>query len=367
MKRTPFYELHLKAGAKMTQGGWALPLEYVGVRQEHEAVRQSAGITDFSTMGQIDIKGKEAFALVQKLVVNDAGRLSPGRVMYTTMCNYNGGIVDDTTVYCLASDHYWIVTSTANRFKDVVWIEEHAKGMNVGVTDISSGIGLVCLQGPLSRTLLQHITDIDLQKMKYFEFAKGKIGDTSVLVSRTGFTGELGYEIYVNAEDAYELWDTIVKAGKPYNALLCGLGAAGNTIPLEKAYLSGREYNEDINPFEASLGWTVRLNKGDFIGRDALLAIKEKGISKKLVGFELEDSSKVAKTGAHILVDGKSVGQVTSAGFGLTVGKSIGLGYVGIDYSEVGTPIEIDLGEYTVKGKLVEKPFYDPEGKRVRS
>lgn len=367
MKRSPFYEFHLKAGAKMSQGAWASPLEYVGAKQEHEAVRQRAGITDFSSMGQIDIKGKDAFALVQNLVVNDVKRLSPGKVMYSTMCNPEGGIVDDTTVYCFASDHYWIVTSTANRFKDLAWIKEHAKDMNVGITDISSGIGLLCLQGPLSRTLLQSVTDIDLQKLKYFEFAEGKINDVPVMVSRTGFTGELGYELYVNADDAHELWEAILKAGKPYDALLCGLGTAGSTLPLEKGYLSGREYNETINPFEIGLGWSVRLNKGNFIGRDALQKIKEKGISKKLVGFELEDSSKVAKNGNNILVGGEVVGKVTSAAFGFTVGKSIGMGFVKVDYSEVGTEIEIDLGEAIVKGKLVVKPFYDPEGLRTRS
>lgn len=367
MRRTPFYELNVKAGAKMTQGAWALPMEYTGTKQEHEAVRQRAGITDFSSMGQVDIKGKDAFALVQNLVVNDVNRLSPGKVMYSTMCNPEGGIVDDTTVYCLASDHYWIVTSTANRFNDVAWIKEHAKGLNVAVTDISSGIGLLSLQGPLSRTILQSVTDIDLQNVKYFEFAIGKVGEASVLVSRTGFTGELGYELYVNADEAYELWDTVMKAGEPHGAMLCGLGAAGSTLPLEKGYLSGREYNETINPFEVGLGWTVRLNKGNFIGRDALMAIKEKGISKKLVGFELDDSLVIAKTGNPILVGGKTVGKVTSAAFGYTVNKSIGMGFVDIDYSKVGTEIEIDLDESTAKGRLVAKPFYDPEALRTRA
>lgn len=367
MKMTPFYELHVRAGAKMSQGAWALPLEYVGIKQEHEAVRQRVGITDFSSMGQIDIKGKDAFNLVQKLVVNDVNRLVPGKAMYSTMCNPNGGIVDDTTVYCFAQNHYWIVTSTANRFVDIVWIEEHAKDMDVCVTDVSSGIGLLCVQGPLSRDMLQKITDVDLQGLKYFEFAKGKVGETSVIVSRTGFTGELGYELYVNADDAYELWNTVMEAGKPYGAMLCGLGAAGSSIPLEKGYLSGREYNENINPFEAGLGWTVRLNKGDFIGRDALMAIKEKGVSKKLIGFELEDSSKVAKNGNSILVGGKAVGKVTSGGYGFTLEKSIGLGYVETDYTAVGTEIEVDLGDSKVKGKIVVKPFYDPEGLKTHA
>lgn len=367
MRRTPFYELHIKSGAKMAQGAWALPMEYTGVKEEHEAVRQRAGITDFSSMGQINIKGKDAFALVQNLVVNDINRLSAGKVLYSTMCNPEGGIIDDTTVYCVAPDHYWIVTSTANRFKDVEWINEHAKGMDVSVTDISSGIGLLCLQGPLSRTILQSVTDIDLQGVKYFEFAKARVGDTPVIVSRTGFTGELGYEIYVNAEDAYELWDALINAGKPHGAMLCGLGAAGGTIPLEKGYLSGREYNETINPFEVGLGWTVRLNKENFIGRDALLAVKEKGVSKKLVGFELEDPSIVAKTGNQILCGGKAIGKVTSASYCFTVGKSIGLGFVGAEHSSVGTAVEIDLGEDTAKGKLVVKPFYDPEGLRAKS
>lgn len=366
MKRSPFYELHLKAGAKMASKAWATPMEYVGIKEEYEAVRHRAGIIDFSSMGQIDIKGKDAFELVQKLIVNDASRLSYGKVLYSSMLNEKGGMLDDTTVYCFSREHYWIVTSTANRFKDLNWITEKAKGMNVGITDISSGLGLLCLQGPLSREVLQNTTDLDLQKIKYFEFGEGKVGEVDVLISRTGFTGELGYEIYVNAEDAYELWDCLLEAGKPYDVLLCGMGAASGILPLEKGYLSGREYNEDTNPIEAGLGWTVRWDKGDFIGRDALLKAKEKGISKQLVGFEMEDASKIAKPGSLILVDGKEVGKVTSGNYSFGLNKSIGMGYVVSEYAKIGTEIEIDLGDCKAKGRQVVKPFYDPEGKRLR-
>jgi aminomethyltransferase len=366
LKRSPFYELHVKAGAKMASRAWATPMEYVGVKEEHEAVRQRAGIIDFSSMGEISIKGKDALSLVQKLIVNDASRLTYGKVLYSSMLNEKGGMVDDTTVYCFSNEHYWIVTSTAGRFKDFKWITEKAKDMNVGVEDISSGIGLLCFQGPLSREILQNVTGIDLQKIKYFEFGEGKIGDTEVLVSRTGFTGELGYEIYVRSEDAYELWDTLIEAGKPYDVLLCGMGAGSGILPLEKGYLSGREYNEDINPIEAGLGWTVRWNKGDFIGKSALLEIKEKGISKTLIGFEMEDASKIAKPGNVILSDGKEIGKVTSGNYSYSVEKSIGMGYVPIEYSKIGAEIEIDLGNEKAKGIQVKKPFYDPKGERLR-
>lgn len=367
MKRTPFYELHLKAGAKMSSAGWALPLEYTSVAQEHQAVRQCAGLTDFSSMGEIDLKGSEAFALLQKLLVNDVARLAPGKAMYSTMCNADGGIVDDTTVYCHAPNHYWIVTSTANRMKDVAWVQEQAKGMNVAVTDISSGIGLLCLQGPCSREILQPITDADLSELHYFEFVKAKVKDVPVWISRTGFTGELGYELYVGAEDAQELWENLLAAGEPRGLTLCGLGAAGNTLPLEKGYLSGREYNESISPIEAGLGWTVRLNKGDFIGREALKAIKEKGPQRRLMGFELNDASKVAKSGATILANGQAVGKVTSASFGPSVGKSIGLGYVQAEHAAIGTEVEIDVDGVRFPGRLVNKRFYDPDNLRLHS
>jgi len=367
MKRTPIYPVYDKYKAKVGMAGvWEMPLEFTNVKEEHLAVRNNVGLFDLSTMGEIDIKGVDALEALQYLLVNDLSNITKGQVVYSSMCNDKGGIVDDVTAYCFNKNHFWIVTSTANAEKSVNWIIERGKNYQIYVTDVGPGIGLLSLQGPNSEGALKNIVKDDISDLKYFQFKNANsIDGIPIIVSRTGYTGEKGYEIYVPAIYACYLWDQLIEKGKDIGIIPCGLKSVVS-LRLEKAYvLYNRDIDETITPVEAGLGWTVKQSKSNFIGKEILEKQLKDGVFRKLVGFEIEDDY-IPKTGDTILYQGKKVGNITSGDIGYSLEKNIALGFIQESFSSPGTRFEIDNGESHFKALLVQTPFYDKKGERLR-
>lgn len=366
MKKTPFYYVNLNNGAQMAGGKpWHTPMQFTNVLDEYNAVRHACGVTDWSTMCKFDIKGPDAKAFLQKILVNDVDRLSPGEGFYSSMCNEDGGMFDDTTVYQYAENHYLFVGSTAGREKDTKRLTEYSVGKEVYITDVTGGIGILSVQGPNSRKLLNDISDVTLDDLEYFKFKMVTIAGHNVMVSRTGFTGELGFELFIASEDCPCVYEAVLETGKKYDVRLVGLNAAANILRLEKGYLAGAEYNESINPFEAGVGWTVRFNR-DFVGCSALAEIKKNGPAKKLMGFWINDTEKVAAGGSPIFVDGEEVGWVTAAAYSPALDKSIGLAYIKAAYAEVGKTVNIKMNGESVLAELSHKAMYDPECLRLK-
>lgn len=366
MKKTQFYHKTVEAGATMGTGPYSTALKYSNSTpaEEHHAVRNTVGIVDFSTMSKFDIKGEDAKEFVQKMIVNDVSKLAHGQVLYSCMANADGGVFDDTTVYCFNDEHYWIVGSTAGRDKVDGRLKEYSKDMRAYVTDVTSAYGLLSVQGPASRDLLNSISTPSLDDLGYFRFQDIEIGGLSVIASRTGFTGELGFELYVLSDDCPDVWDIVSEAGEPFDAKYCGMIAAGGTVRLEKGLLGGSDYGEDTNPYEVGLGWTVHLDT-DFIGRDALQKVKEDGPKRKLMGFRI-DTKDVATTGDEVLINDKVVGKVTSAAWSITYDISFGMALIDSNYSEKGTKVQIRLEDKLVDATLANKTLHDPESKLVR-
>lgn len=367
MKKTQFYHKTVEAGAKMGTGAYSTASKYANSTpaEEHLAVRNTVGIVDFSTMSKFDIKGEDALKFVQKMIVNDASRLAHGQVLYSCMANEDGGVFDDTTVYCFNDEHYWIVGSTAGRDKVAAHLEEHSKGMRAYVTDVTSAYGLLSVQGPNSRDLLNSISTPNLADLGYFRFQDIEIGGLPVIASRTGFTGELGFELYILSEDCPDVWDIVSEAGESFDAKYCGMIAAGGTVRMEKGLIGGSDYGEDTNPYEVGLGWTVKLDT-DFLGRDALKKIKEEGPKRKLLGFRI-DTEDVATTGDEVLINGEVVGKVTSAAWSVSYDISFGMALMQSDHAEEGTKVQIRMDDKLVDATLASKTLHDPENKRVRS
>ncbi len=367
MKKSPFYYLNLKNGAVMGGGNpWHTPLQFTDVLEEYWAVRKTCGLTDWSTMCKFDIKGPEAKAFMQYLLVNDVDRLAPGKGFYSSICNEQGGMFDDTTVYQLGENHYLLVGSTAGRAKDTKLLAELTAGREVYVTDVTGGLGILSVQGPNSRALLNSISDTSLDDIEYFTFKTVKIADHDVMVSRTGFTGELGFELFVASEDCSCVYEAVTEAGKNYGLKLVGVSAAAGALRLEKGYLAGKEYNESINPFEASVGWTVRFTR-DFIGRKALEEIKMNGPARKLMGFIAADKTLVADAGKPVCVGDAVVGETTSTAYSPVLDKSIGLAFIDAKHAVDGAEVTVSVGDKTVAATLCGKAMYDPEGARLKA
>lgn len=367
MKKSPFYYLNLQNGGQMAGGKpWHTPAVFTDMMEEYNAVRFACGVTDWSTMCKFDIKGPEAKAFLQKMLVNDIDRLEPGKGFYSSMCNEDGGMYDDTTVYQYAENHYLLVGSTAGRAKDTKRLNEYGKDMQVYITDVTGGIGMLSVQGPNSRDLLNSISDTTLNDVAYFEFKNVKIADHDVMVSRTGFAGELGYELFINAEDCSCVYEAVFEAGKNFGMKLVGLKAAASMLRLEKGYLAGSEYNESINPYEAGIGWSVKLDT-DFIGRDALAQIKANGPAKKLMGFMLDEETGVATAGEPVFVDGNPIGKITATVYSPVLAKSIGLAYIDTPFAEVGKAVTVNVDGKPAAAVLCKKAMYDPDCKRLKA
>lgn len=347
----------------MEFGGWMMPLQYTGILQEHEAVRQRAGLFDVSHMGEVMIKGRGATEFIQKLITNDISGMREFQVLYSPMCYPDGGTVDDLLVYKFDAERYLLVVNAANIEKDVEWIESH-KPHDVEVEDLSEQYAQLALQGPKSQEVLQRIVDAPLDEIKFFRFVDGvSIAGVSVLISRTGYTGEDGFEIYIPADGACKVWDTIVDAGAEFQVMPAGLGAR-DTLRLEAALpLYGHELSADISPLEAGLDRFVKLDKPDFIGRESLIEQKESGISRKLVGLEMVDRG-IPRQGYEVQVEGRSIGYITSGGFSPTLKKNIALALIDVLYAARGSQVDVIVRNRTLKAEVVKIPFYAKQYKK---
>jgi glycine cleavage system T protein (aminomethyltransferase) len=360
LKRTPLFDEHRKLGARLVEfGGWEMPVQYSSILDEHRAVRERAGLFDVCHMGEFRVEGPGALDLLQTWVPNDVSRLAVGQALYTQTLHANGGTVDDLLIYRLGDDRYMVVVNASTTEKDWEWLGEHASG-RAGFTlaNVSDETGLLALQGPMAQSILQPLTPVSLAELAYYHFTRGEVAGIPVIVSRTGYTGEDGFELYVAASDAPRLWRTLLEAGQPHGLLPAGLGAR-DTLRLEAGYcLYGHELTDDITPLEAGLGWTVKLQKGSgFIGRDALVQEKEHGLPRKLVGVALRERG-VPRAGYALLRDGERIGEVTSGTHAPTLNKAIAMGYVSPEHAVVGTAISVEIRGNLVPAEIVPLPFY---------
>lgn len=358
LKKTPLFELHNKLGAKIVEfGGWAMPVQYSSILEEHRAVRERVGIFDVSHMGEISVRGRDAFDFLQYILTNNMGKLEPGKIVYSLMLYENGGTVDDFLVYQIGENDYLLVVNASNTEKDFNWIREHAHGFEVEVNNISSMYGEVAVQGPMAEVTLQKLTDFELGSIPYYEFRHNvMLLGIEVLISRTGYTGEDGFEVYMAPDKAGKLWEEIMEAGKEYGILPCGLGTR-DTLRFEaRMPLYGHELDENTTPLEAGLSFAVSFDK-DFIGKDALLREKEDGLKKKLVGFEMVDKG-IPRKDYEVYKDGAKIGYVTTGTHSPTLDKNIGLAYVKPDYAKIGEEFDIMIRGKANRAVVVKTPFY---------
>lgn len=357
MKRTPFYEIHVELGAKIAPfAGFEMPIQYEGIIAEHKKVREAVGVFDVSHMGEFKVSGRDALNFLQKLTVNDVSKLTPGRAQYSAMCYEDGGIVDDLLVYNFG-DYYMVVVNASNIEKDFDWMQKHIEG-DVKLENISDETALLAVQGPKSLLTLQKLTDVDLSQIKYYHFVRGKLADVDMVISRTGYTGELGFELYFDAkpELCRKVWNAVMDAGKEFGISPVGLGAR-DTLRTEMGYmLYGNDIDQTTNPLEAGLEWIVKFDKGDFIGKESLLRIKSEGLKRKLVGFVLDDKVP-PRHGYEIFKNGEKIGYVTSGTFSPTLEKGIGLGYVDVKFSNPGEKININARGREFVATIVNLPF----------
>jgi aminomethyltransferase len=363
IRKTALHARHVALGARMVPfAGWDMPVEYSGITAEHMAVRASAGLFDVSHMGEIEVAGADALAAIQRITSNDASRLSVGQAQYAGLMMPNGAFVDDLLVYRLAADHFLLVVNASNVAKDFAWIREQIKGIGDAVTvDSSSRYALIAVQGPAARQIVQPLTGVDLGTIKYYWFAHGEIASVRCTISRTGYTGEDGYELFVPPASAPRVWDALLDAGKPFDLTPAGLGAR-DTLRLEAAMrLYGNDIDDTTTVLEADLEWIVSWTKGGFIGRAALEAQKAAGLTRRLVGFEMIDRA-IARHGHPVLIGGMAAGHVTSGTQTPFLKKAIGMAYV-----PASTPpdaeIDIDVRNRRARARIVPLPFY----KRPRS
>jgi aminomethyltransferase len=359
LKKTPLNARHRAAGARMVEfGSWDMPVEYSGIVNEHLAVRTRAGLFDVSHMGEIEIAGADALAAVQRITSNDASRLAIGQIQYSALMTPQGTFVDDVLTYRLAESHFMLVVNASNIMKDFRWIADHVKDVGDAVAvNTSSRYALLALQGPASGQVLQTLTGIDLAGMKYYWFANGEVAAVKATVSRTGYTGEDGFEVFVAPAAAERVWDAILEAGRDAGIVPAGLGAR-DTLRLEASMrLYGNDMDETTTVLEADLGWIVGWKKPDFIGADVLRDQKSTGVSRKLVGFEMIDRA-IGRQGYEVYLDGRKAGVVTSGTQTPFLKKAIGMAYVPADRSEPGTHVDIDVRGRRAKAAIVPMPFY---------
>jgi aminomethyltransferase len=333
-----------------------MPVQYTSIIEEHKRVREAVGVFDVSHMGEVEVWGRDALDFVQKITVNDASKLFEGRVQYSAMCYEDGGIVDDLLVYHMG-DHYMLVINAANIMKDVEWMHKHVTG-DVKLKNRSDDISLLAIQGPKSLATLQKLTQADLTSVEYYHFVRHKLAGVDMLISRTGYTGEIGCELYFpsDVQTGEAVWNAVMEAGKEFNIGPVGLGAR-DTLRLEMGFcLYGHDIEQTTHPLEAGLGWITKLDKGDFIGSAAIRAAKQQGLKRKLVGFTLGEKA-FPRQGYPIRSNGSTDGVVTSGSFSPTLDKAIGMGYVGIEHAKVGTPISIMIRNKEVPGTVAAIPF----------
>jgi aminomethyltransferase len=359
LRKTPLNARHRASKARMVPfAGWDMPVEYSGVSNEHLAVRTRAGVFDVSHMGEIEIAGKDAVAAVQHISSNDASRLAVGQAHYAALTTPDGTFVDDMLVYRMAPSHFMLVVNASNIEKDYNWIAAQIKTVGeAACVDSSSRYALIAIQGPAAREVLQPLTGVDLNEMKYYWFANGEVASALATVSRTGYTGEDGFEVFCRPNQADQVWQALLEAGRTADVIPCGL-AARDTLRLEAAMrLYGNDIDETTSVLEADLGWTIGWKKPAFIGHERLRQQKEQGVTRKLVGFEMVDRG-IARHGYPVVRDGQQIGVVTSGTQTPFVKKAIGMAYVPTDLTVPGTELEIDVRGRPSKAKVVPLPFY---------
>ncbi len=360
LKRTPLFEVYKKYGGKTIDfGGWDLPVQFSSIKEEHEAVRSTAGLFDVSHMGEVEVKGNDSLAYLQKMMTNDISKLKDGGAQYTAMCYENGGTVDDLLVYKMEDNHYLLVINASNIQKDYDWLEKHLEG-DVSIRNLSEETAQLALQGPMAETVLQQLADQhSLSDIKFFKFQTNvDLKGIHALVSRTGYTGEDGFEIYCAAEDAVKLWEAILETGKEEGVIPCGLGAR-DTLRFEaNLALYGQELSPDITPIEAGIGFAVRVDKeAEFIGQSVLKEQKENGAPRKLVGIEMIDRG-IPRHGYEVYIGDEKIGEVTTGTQSPTLKKNVGLALIKSEFSSLDTEVEVEIRGKRLKAAVVATPFY---------
>ena len=363
LQETSLRRRHQELGARLIPfAGWLMPVQYTGVLDEHRTVRSAAGLFDLGHMGQVRVTGPDALPFLQSVTTNDVSLLEPGDAQYSLLPNEQGGVIDDIIVYRMPDEPgYFVVVNASNREKDVAWLQSQRSSrpeLGVAVEDVSDSLGMVAIQGPRAEGIVAALTDADLTPLRPFQWARATVAGVPVLVARTGYTGEDGFEFYVPQERTGELWDALMEEGEPQGLKPIGLGAR-DTLRLEaRMPLYGNELAEDISPIEAGLGWAVKLDKGPFVGREAITEVKESGPSRRTVGFKLLERAGSPRHGYPVQLDGRQIGVVTSGAHSPTLGAEIGLALVDADAAGVGKPLEIVIRGRPVRAEQVKLPFY---------
>lgn len=356
VKKTALYDRHVQANARIVEfAGFLMPVQYRGIIDEHRKVRRSVGLFDVSHMGEFIIRGSDAGAFLQKITINDVSRIQVGQAQYTAMCKPDGGIVDDLIIY-RHPEHYLMIVNAGNLAKDWAWVQENAAA-GVELENVSDGTALMALQGRNAQATLQPLTALDLDGIKLYRFAAGDVAGVPAMVARTGYTGEDGFEIMVEAERAEAVWDALLEAGRKFEIEPVGLGAR-DTLRMEMKYcLYGNDIDESTNPIEAGLGWITKLDKGPFIGADAIRKVKEQGPRRKLVGMVLEGRN-IARHGYPVQRDGAKVGHITSGTLSPSLNIPIAIGYVATEFAAIGTALQVSIRNRLADAKVVKTPFY---------
>jgi aminomethyltransferase len=357
LRSTPLNAIHRRLGAKMVDfGGWDMPVQYSGVLEEHHAVRQSVGLFDVSHMGEIEIRGPEALQLVEHVTTNAASRLRTGQAQYSAMLYQHSGFIDDILVHKVADDHYFLCVNAETQDKDYAHIAALNR-FDTEVENTSERYAQMAIQGPRALDTLQKLTPVDLSSIRYYHFIDGTVSGVFARIARTGYTGEDGFEIYCAPAEAPRLWGEILDAGAGFGIKPAGLGAR-NTLRLEAGMaLYGHEIHATVTPFEADLAWIVKLEKGDFVGRETLIKQKQQGVTRKLIGFEMKGRG-IGRDGYEVYVDGRAAGWVTSGGPAPTLNKNIGLCYLPSDQAQIGRTIQVMVRGQGVEAVTVQTPFY---------
>lgn len=361
MKKTHFHSLHTALGAKMVSfAGFEMPIQYPkGIIHEHKVVRNAVGVFDVSHMGEFEVRGNDALAFLQKISINDVSKLEKGKAQYSAMCYHDGGIVDDMLVYH-CGDYYMMVVNGACEEKDWAWVQENAASFNdLTINNVSAEYSLLAVQGPKSLDVIAKLTDTAITEIPYYHFTFGTCCGEDMILSRTGYTGEIGMELYFKGGEyiAKKVWDALFEAGAEFGIEAIGLGAR-DTLRLEKGYcLYGNDIDNTTNPLEAGLGWITKIQKGDFNGKDTIVAVKTNGMQRKLVGFTMQTEKLLPRQHYKIMANGTEIGEITSGNLSPSLGKGIGLGYVAVEYSAPGTQIEIAARNTTFPAEVTKIPF----------
>ncbi len=357
LKRTPLYEAHKRAKGRLVPfAGFEMPVQYTGVVDEHKTVRENVGLFDVSHMGEVEFRGPRALEVANRIITNDLNAIKDGQACYTVMCKPDGGIIDDLVVYRFSPERVFICVNASNRAKDFAWMKSQAGG-DCEVVDLSDAYAQIAVQGPKAQALIARLTQTDLAGIDRYHFTTGQVADRDAIIARTGYTGEDGFELYVASEDGEAIWDALMDKGQDLGVKPAGLGAR-DSLRLEMRYpLYGNDIDEETNPYEAGLGWVVKLKKDDFIGKAALEQVKAEGIKRKMVGFEMVGRG-IARQGYAVVEKGEKVGTVTSGTKGPCVDKAIGIAYVPKPMAEIGRTLEIEIRGKPVEAQIVKTPFY---------